>query len=75
MPCKHECACIEKVGRSLYHFTDNYFQAKIYRVAYVESINLITDIEMTQSTSNKIYILPPIIKTRPDKSREKRKAS
>ena len=75
MPCKHACVCIEKVGKSLYHFTDNYFQTEIYRAAYTESINLIFDIELSQSTLNEVHILPPITKTHPGRSRKKRRAS
>lgn len=47
MPRKHAYVCIEKVGRSLYHFIDNYFQAEIYRATYPEAINQILDIKVT----------------------------
>ncbi|XP_038972178.1 uncharacterized protein LOC120104689 [Phoenix dactylifera] len=37
MPYKYACARIEKAGRSLYHFTDNCFQTKLYRATYAEA--------------------------------------
>ena len=47
----------------------------MYRIAYVKSINPIFDIELSQSTSDAIYILSPIMKTHPDRPRKKRRAS
>ncbi|XP_038972040.1 uncharacterized protein LOC120104627 [Phoenix dactylifera] len=75
MPCKHACACIEKDGRSLYQFTDNCFQAELYRVTYAEAISPIPDMEKPQSASEEIRILPPIRKTRPGRPKKKRRSS
>ncbi|XP_038984441.1 uncharacterized protein LOC103708840 [Phoenix dactylifera] len=75
MPCKHACACIEKAGRSLYQFTDNCFQAELYRVTYAEAISPIPDMEKPQSASEEIHILPPIRKTRPGRPKKKKRPS
>ena len=75
MPCNYACACIEKAGKSLYHFIKNYFEADMYRVAYAECINPILDIELNQSTSNEIQILSSITKTHPGRPKKKRRAS
>ena len=75
MPYKHICVCIEKASRSLYHFTDNYFHAEIYRAIYTKFINSIFDIKLSQSTSDEIHILPSILKTYLGRPRKKRRAS
>ncbi|XP_038976652.1 uncharacterized protein LOC120107447 [Phoenix dactylifera] len=75
MPCKHACACIEKAGRSLYQFTDIWFQAELYRTTYAEAINPIPDIEEPHSASEEIHILPPMKKTRPGRPKKKRRPS
>ncbi|XP_008801985.1 uncharacterized protein LOC103715957 [Phoenix dactylifera] len=75
IPCKHACACIEKAGRSLYHFTDNCFKTEMYRATYAEAISPIPDIEELYSASDEIHILPPIIKTHPGRPKKKRRPS
>ncbi|XP_038972954.1 uncharacterized protein LOC120105004 [Phoenix dactylifera] len=75
MPCKHACACIEKAGRSLYQFTDIWFQAELYRTTYAEAINPIPDIEEPHSASEEIHILPPMKKTRTGRPKKKRRPS
>ena len=73
IPCRHACACIEKLKRSVYDYCDPKYSVAAYRAAYVGIVNPIpTAASCNGNADPPELIRPPTVRAQPGRRRKRR---